>query len=104
MLDEPSLGLMLSLSIKVIEILKRISSQGKTIPCFPQPPPFFLLNFNTNPFSYCKMDMVQRRVRSEACHAQKFFPPPLLKGGAGELKMKILLTQQKGGFCYGTES
>jgi branched-chain amino acid transport system ATP-binding protein len=31
MLDEPSLGLMPSLSIKVIEILRRISSQGTTI-------------------------------------------------------------------------
>jgi branched-chain amino acid transport system ATP-binding protein len=31
MLDEPSLGLMPSLSVKVIEILKRISSQGATI-------------------------------------------------------------------------
>jgi branched-chain amino acid transport system ATP-binding protein len=31
MLDEPSLGLMPSLSIKVIEVLKRISSQGTTI-------------------------------------------------------------------------
>lgn len=31
MLDEPSLGLMPSLSVKVIEILKRISSNGTTI-------------------------------------------------------------------------
>ena len=31
MLDEPSLGLMPSLSVKVIEVLKRISSQGTTI-------------------------------------------------------------------------
>jgi branched-chain amino acid transport system ATP-binding protein len=31
MLDEPSLGLMPSLSVKVIEILKRISSKGTTI-------------------------------------------------------------------------
>jgi branched-chain amino acid transport system ATP-binding protein len=31
MLDEPSLGLMPSLSAKVIEVLKRISSQGATI-------------------------------------------------------------------------
>ena len=31
MLDEPSLGLMPSLSVKAIEILKRISSQGTTI-------------------------------------------------------------------------
>ena len=31
MLDEPSLGLMPSLSIKVIEILRKISSQGTTI-------------------------------------------------------------------------
>ncbi|HSR10735.1 MAG TPA: ABC transporter ATP-binding protein [Thermodesulfobacteriota bacterium] len=31
MLDEPSLGLMPSLSIKVIEVLRRISSQGTTI-------------------------------------------------------------------------
>jgi branched-chain amino acid transport system ATP-binding protein len=31
MLDEPSLGLMPSLSVKVIEILKRISSDGTTI-------------------------------------------------------------------------
>ncbi len=31
MLDEPSLGLMPSLSVKVIEILRRISSQGTTI-------------------------------------------------------------------------
>jgi len=31
MLDEPSLGLMPSLSAKVIEVLKRISSQGTTI-------------------------------------------------------------------------
>ena len=31
MLDEPSLGLMPSLSKKVIEVLKRISSQGTTI-------------------------------------------------------------------------
>jgi branched-chain amino acid transport system ATP-binding protein len=31
MLDEPSLGLMPSLSIKVIEVLKRISSEGTTI-------------------------------------------------------------------------
>ena len=31
MLDEPSLGLMPSLSVKVIEVLKRISSNGTTI-------------------------------------------------------------------------
>jgi len=31
MLDEPSLGLMPSLSVKVIEVLKQISSQGTTI-------------------------------------------------------------------------
>ncbi len=31
MLDEPSLGLMPSLSVKVIEVLKRISSKGTTI-------------------------------------------------------------------------
>jgi len=31
MLDEPSLGLMPSLSVRVIEVLKRISSQGTTI-------------------------------------------------------------------------
>jgi branched-chain amino acid transport system ATP-binding protein len=31
MLDEPSLGLMPSLSVKVIEVLKRISSRGTTI-------------------------------------------------------------------------
>ena len=31
MLDEPSLGLMPSLSVKVVEVLKRISSQGTTI-------------------------------------------------------------------------
>jgi len=31
MLDEPSLGLMPSLSKKVIEVLRRISSQGTTI-------------------------------------------------------------------------
>ncbi len=31
MLDEPSLGLMPSLSVKVVEVLKKISSQGTTI-------------------------------------------------------------------------
>jgi hypothetical protein len=49
-------------------------------------PPFFLLNFNTNPFGYCKMGVARWRVRSETS-ARRKNPLLLLKGGAGGFRM-----------------